>query len=215
MPKLPFRFFTDDGASAPATADISNGGGGNNKLDLIVQPPLPEQEPTTPTTAPPPGPEVKEKKLSAASRMARGFVGLKRAAGNRESQKSQKSNHSTGSQDGSSGQQQPPPMTPVANTMSPQPTLYLPPPPPPNRGEAGRQFAYSNNTAVASMRLGRVPEDEWAAEASYYYDDYVSEDETDDYSRKSVPIWLSICLVVAYIVWGAFIFKASRSNSLL
>jgi len=43
-------------------------------------------------------------------------------------------------------------------------------------------------------------------EEAYYYDE-LSEDEEDDYTRKSVPIWLSLLLVVAYIVWGAYIFR--------
>ena len=63
-----------------------------------------------------------------------------------------------------------------------------------------RQFSAPN------MRLDRVPENDWVEEA-YYYDEYMSEDDADDYSQKSVPIWLSLCLVIAYIVWGAFIFQ--------
>jgi hypothetical protein len=68
------------------------------------------------------------------------------------------------------------------------------------------------------MRLDRVPEDDWLEAEdqhtptySYTLDEYAtaSEDEADDYSRKSVPIWLSLCLVIAYIVWGAFIFQVS------
>ena len=48
---------------------------------------------------------------------------------------------------------------------------------------------------------------------TFYYDDFASEDEDlmDDYSTKNVPIWLSLCLVVAYIVWGAFIFQVGIS----
>ncbi len=46
---------------------------------------------------------------------------------------------------------------------------------------------------------------------SYYYDDYASEDEMEDYSTKPVPIWLSICLVIGYIVGGAFLFQV-RNN---
>ena len=42
-----------------------------------------------------------------------------------------------------------------------------------------------------------------------YYEDYVSEEENEDYSTKPVPIWLSVCLVIAYIVGGAFIFQVS------
>lgn len=52
----------------------------------------------------------------------------------------------------------------------------------------------------------RVPEDEWTI-IDDYYDDYVSEDEMEDYSTKPVPIWLSICLVIGYIVGGAFLFQ--------
>ncbi len=145
-------------------------------IDLITQP-NPEQ-----------APQAVEKK-SAAARMARG-LGIKR---DRESQKSNKSNQSGGSDS------------------------YVPP---------------SHNVNVISsrsprhLRLDRVPEDDWmqheedeVAAATYYYDDYPSDDE-DDYSRKSVPIWLSLCLVIAYIVWGAFIFKVGKkerrvSNSLV
>jgi hypothetical protein len=57
-----------------------------------------------------------------------------------------------------------------------------------------------------SYRLDRVPEDEWIED---YYEDYVSEDEAEDYSTKPVPIWLSVCLVIAYIIGGAFIFQVS------
>ncbi len=73
-----------------------------------------------------------------------------------------------------------------------------------------------------NMRLHRVPEDDWQhppplpppppppdAIPAFYYDDYLSDEDIDDYSRKNVPIWLSLCLVVAYIVWGAFIFKVN------
>ncbi len=47
-----------------------------------------------------------------------------------------------------------------------------------------------------------------------YYDDYLSDDDVDHYSRKSVPIWLALSLVVAYIVWGSFIFRVSSTISL-
>ena len=59
-----------------------------------------------------------------------------------------------------------------------------------------------------SYRLDRVPEDEWIVPEDYY-EDYVSEEENEDYSTKPVPIWLSVCLVIAYIVGGAFIFQVS------
>ena len=39
------------------------------------------------------------------------------------------------------------------------------------------------------------------------YDDYTSEDEVEDYSTKPVPIWLSICLVIGYIIGGAKLFQ--------
>ena len=54
--------------------------------------------------------------------------------------------------------------------------------------------------------ISRVGEDEWTI-IEDYYDDYVSEDEVEDYSTKPVPIWLSICLVIGYIVGGAFLFQ--------
>ena len=73
----------------------------------------------------------------------------------------------------------------------------------PNRGGALRQFSAPN---MRPPPLDRVPENDWVEE-SYYYDEYMSEDDADDYSQKSVPIWLSLCLVIAYIVWGAFIFQ--------
>ena len=60
-------------------------------------------------------------------------------------------------------------------------------------------------------RLDRVPEDDDWMEGPYYYEDYMSDEEIDDYSTKSVPIWLSLLLVVLYIVWGAFIFQV-RDN---
>ena len=52
----------------------------------------------------------------------------------------------------------------------------------------------------------RVPEDEWTI-IDDYYDDYVSEEEMEDFSTKPVPIWLSIFLVIGYIVGGAFLFQ--------
>ena len=51
-------------------------------------------------------------------------------------------------------------------------------------------------------------------EVEYYYDD--SEDDADvDYSRKPVPILLSIILVVAYIIGGAFLFQMWEGWSFL
>lgn len=50
--------------------------------------------------------------------------------------------------------------------------------------------------------------------------DYVTsmsddEDLAEDYSQRNVPIWLSLCLVIAYIVMGAFIFQEWEGWSLL
>lgn len=47
----------------------------------------------------------------------------------------------------------------------------------------------------------------------YYYEE--SEDELDDYSRKPVPILLSILLVIVYIVGGAFLFQMWEGWSFL
>jgi len=50
----------------------------------------------------------------------------------------------------------------------------------------------------------------WGDDQSYYEDEYYydeSEDDIDDYSRKPVPILLSILLVIIYIVGGAFLFQ--------
>ena len=51
-------------------------------------------------------------------------------------------------------------------------------------------------------------------QVEYYYDD--SDEEPDiDYSRKPVPILLSIVLVVAYIIGGAFLFQMWEGWSFL
>lgn len=128
---------------------------------------------------------AQDKKMSTASRISRG-LGLRRS--DRESQKSQKSTHSAG-------------LDSVQSVTISGGTL-------PNRGLTMRQFSAPN------VRLDRVPEDDWLAADPYYYDDYYSEDEQDDYSRKSVPIWLSLLLVVAYIVWGSYIFRVSLGSRL-
>ena len=44
------------------------------------------------------------------------------------------------------------------------------------------------------------------------YDDYTSEDEVEDYSTKPVPIWLSICLVIGYIIGGAKLFQVPPTH---
>ncbi|CAB4058143.1 unnamed protein product [Lepeophtheirus salmonis] len=67
--------------------------------------------------------------------------------------------------------------------------------------------------------LGRVPEDDWMSiTADPFLEEYefiLEEEDFDDYSRKPVPIWLSICLVIAYILFGAYIFKAWEGWTLL
>jgi len=52
-----------------------------------------------------------------------------------------------------------------------------------------------------------VPEDDWMGEDPYFYEDYISEEELEDYSAKPVPIWLSVFLVLVYIGFGAYIFR--------
>ena len=47
----------------------------------------------------------------------------------------------------------------------------------------------------------------------YYYDE--SEDDLDEVSKRPVPILLSILLVVAYIVGGAFLFQMWEGWSFL
>ena len=47
----------------------------------------------------------------------------------------------------------------------------------------------------------------------YYYDE--SKDDGDDYSRKPVPILLSIILVITYIIGGAFLFQMWEGWSFL
>ena len=63
----------------------------------------------------------------------------------------------------------------------------------------------------------RVGEDNWQDDQSYYEEYYYdeSEDEGDDYSRKPVPILLSIILVIAYIIGGAFLFQMWEGWSFL
>ena len=51
-------------------------------------------------------------------------------------------------------------------------------------------------------------------QVEYYYDDS-DEDPDIDYSRKPVPILLSIVLVVAYIIGGAFLFQMWEGWSFL
>jgi len=67
------------------------------------------------------------------------------------------------------------------------------------------------------QRVARLPEDNWMDDQSYYEEYYYdeSEDDGDDYSRKPVPILLSIILVVAYIIGGAFLFQMWEGWSFL
>ena len=58
----------------------------------------------------------------------------------------------------------------------------------------------------------------WGDDQSYYEEEYYydeSEDDIDDYSRKPVPILLSILLVIIYIVGGAFLFQMWEGWSFL
>ena len=68
-------------------------------------------------------------------------------------------------------------------------------------------FYFSESFYVLTIYIYnfRVPEDEWMSIMDY--DDYTSEDEVEDYSTKPVPIWLSICLVIGYIIGGAKLFQ--------
>ena len=76
--------------------------------------------------------------------------------------------------------------------------------------ESGLWPASINAVAILSI-FCRVPEDEWTI-IDDYYEDYASEDEMEDYSTKPVPIWLSICLVIGYIVGGAFLFQVRNTK---
>jgi len=67
------------------------------------------------------------------------------------------------------------------------------------------------------QRVARLPDENWMDDQSYYEEYYYdeSEDEADDYSRKPVPILLSIILVIAYIIGGAFLFQMWEGWSFL
>ncbi len=150
-----------------------------------------------------------EKKASAASRMVRG-LGLKRGGGggDRESQKSQKSTTSAAS----AGVASVSPSEEEENSNINSNSYPV---------QQTRPSSFRHMSPPPHLRLHRVPEDhDWvppppppnhagpAPPPHFYYDDYFSDDDLgDDYSRKNVPIWLSLLLVVAYIVWGAFIFQ--------
>ena len=150
---------------------------------------------------------TKDKKLSTA-KLVKGF-GLKR-------EKSLKSNGSNSSST-SQPQTAPTPATPVPQQVNAVPnrgarptslTLTQNPFVPPNTTPIGPGSPISGSVPsyVPSQRLNRVPEDEWI-EDPYFYEDYISEDEIEDYSTKPVPIWLSILLVLIYIGFGAYIFR--------
>ncbi len=141
-------------------------------------------------------------------------LGLRRS--DRESQKSeksQKSNASAGSSDHSASS--PTTATPQsAVTSQPLSASAFP------SRAAGSGASLRHISVPPHLRLHRVPEDGAAAAAggwspppmhheTFYYDDFASEDEEEDYSRKNVPIWLCLCVVIAYIVWGAFIFRVT------
>ena len=76
---------------------------------------------------------------------------------------------------------------------------------------------------ILASRGHQQREDGWVdSEHSGYYnydsDFYYEESEDDagaDYSRKPVPILLSILLVIAYIVGGAFLFQMWEGWSFL
>jgi len=72
-----------------------------------------------------------------------------------------------------------------------------------------------NNIARGQQRIDDGwYDDQSYYEVEYYYDD--SDEEPDiDYSRKPVPILLSIVLVVAYIIGGAFLFQMWEGWSFL
>ena len=71
-------------------------------------------------------------------------------------------------------------------------------------GSGGAQVARGQNQRV--VQDDGSYDDQSYYEVEYYYDE--SDEEADvDYSRKPVPILLSIVLVVTYIMGGAFLFQ--------
>jgi len=80
---------------------------------------------------------------------------------------------------------------------------------------SGSQGSGQNNVARGQQKIDDGwYDDQSYYEVEYYYDD--SEDDADvDYSRKPVPILLSIILVVAYIIGGAFLFQMWEGWSFL
>ena len=71
-------------------------------------------------------------------------------------------------------------------------------------GSGGAQVARGQNQRV--LQDEGSYDDQSYYEVEYYYDES-DEDADVDYSRKPVPILLSIVLVVTYIMGGAFLFK--------
>jgi len=90
-----------------------------------------------------------------------------------------------------------------------------------NSGNSGISNGSPGQTFVAvpsiarGQRVARIP-DEYDDQS--YYEDYYyaeSDDDLDDVSKRPVPILLSILLVVAYIVGGAFLFQMWEGWSFL
>ncbi|XP_040579567.1 potassium channel subfamily K member 18 [Lepeophtheirus salmonis] len=109
----------------------------------------------------------------------------------------------------------PPPLQIQTQTGLPEPTSCT---------TTNKNINRSNRTPPGAQvpqktPLGRVPEDDWMSiTADPFLEEYefiLEEEDFDDYSRKPVPIWLSICLVIAYILFGAYIFKAWEGWTLL
>jgi len=107
------------------------------------------------------------------------------------------------------------PSTPHNSNGSPGPGLTAPPAP--GLSAVGTAVAVAvPGVPRGPPRMARLQEDPWIDDPYYdefYYDE--SEEEADDYSQKSVPIWLSICLVIIYIVGGSFLFQEWEKWSFL
>jgi len=123
-------------------------------------------------------PTEEQPRLSAKERWASMARGRAILRAEKESVKSVASGNSGG---GSSGSPGPPPLTTVTR---------------------GHQQPRTSKV---------VPEPGWGDDQSYYEDEYyydeTEDEDIDDYSRKPVPILLSILLVIVYIVGGAFLFQ--------
>jgi len=149
----------------------------------------PKQSPVEEISPPIPATPTEEPipRLSARERWVQMAKGRAVLRAEKESVKSAASGNSGG---GSSGSPGPPPLTTVV------------------RG---------HNQPRTIARI--IPEPGgWGDDQSYYEDEYYydeSEDDIDDYSRKPVPILLSILLVIVYIVGGAFLFQMWEGWSFL